>query len=167
MDGMIIAACSVKDLRALRVLRQNRIPFVCLSRRADSDHGDFVGIDYDAASSQLMQHMLSHGYRDIATVIGPRVSTASLQRENAFVRTAAEAGIAVQGARKISTRVNNEGGRAAAKSLLESRNPPAPCCAVPTRSPSASWNTPCRRACGFPKTSPSPAGTACRTPARR
>ncbi len=124
VDGVIIAALLRKDLRALRVLRQNRIPFVCLSRSADQLQGDFVGIDFDAASSQLMHHMLSHGYRDIATVIGPRVSTASLQREIAFVRTAAEAGIAVQGARKVSTRLDNAGGRAAAKSLLESRNPP-------------------------------------------
>ena len=124
VDGVIIAALLREDLRALRVLRQKRIPFVCLSRSADQMHGDFVGIDFDAASSQLMHHMLSHGYRDIATVIGPRLSTASLQREIAFVRTAAEAGIAVQGARKVSTRLDNAGGRAAAKSLLASRNPP-------------------------------------------
>jgi LacI family transcriptional regulator len=124
VDGVIIAALLSEDLRALRVLRQRRIPFVCLSRSADQMHGDYVGIDFDAASSQLMHHMLSHGYRDIATVIGPRVSTASLRREIAFVRTAAEAGITVEGGRKISTRLDSVGGRSAAKSLLEAADPP-------------------------------------------
>ena len=63
-----------------------RIPYVCLSRRADFLDCDFVGIDDDAAASTLMQHMLGHGFTEIATVIGPRFSTASLAREQAFVR---------------------------------------------------------------------------------
>lgn len=124
VDGVIIAALMREDLRALRVLRQKRIPFVCLSRSADQLHGDYVGIDFDAAATLLMGHVLSHGYREIATVIGPRVSTASLIREQAFVRTAAAAGIAVQGRRKISTRLDSAGGRAAARSLLASSRPP-------------------------------------------
>ncbi len=124
VDGVIIAALMREDLRALRVLRQKKIPFVCLSRSADQLHGDFVGIDFDAAATLLMEHVLSHGYRDIATVIGPRFSTASSIREEAFVRTAAAAGIAVQGARKISTRLDSAGGRAAAKSLLSGAKPP-------------------------------------------
>jgi LacI family transcriptional regulator len=124
VDGVIIAALMREDLRALRVLRQKRIPFVCLSRSADQLQGDFVGIDFDASASLLMNHVLSHGYREVATVIGPRFSTASLQREVAFVRTAAEAGIVIDGNRKISTRLDNAGGRAAAKALLESPTPP-------------------------------------------
>ena len=35
VDGVIIAASLREDLRALRTLRQHRIPYVCLSRRAD------------------------------------------------------------------------------------------------------------------------------------
>lgn len=124
VDGVIIAALMREDLRALRVLRQKRIPFVCLSRSADQLHGDFVGIDFDAAATLLMDHVLSHGFRDIATVIGPRVSTASLIREQAFVRTAAAAGVVVHGERKISTRLDSAGGRAAAKSLLATSRPP-------------------------------------------
>ena len=71
-----------------------------------------------------MQHMLSHGFTEIATVIGPRFSTASLAREQAFVRTAAAAGITISGDRKISTRVNNEGGRLAAERLFSAGTPP-------------------------------------------
>jgi LacI family transcriptional regulator len=71
-----------------------------------------------------MQHMLSHGFTEIATVIGPRFSTASLAREQVFVRTAAAAGITISDDRKISTRVNNEGGRPAAQRLFSARTAP-------------------------------------------
>ena len=71
-----------------------------------------------------MEHVLSHGYTDIATVIGPRFSTASLAREQAFVRAAAGAGVTITGDRRISTRVNNEGGRIAAERLFSSERPP-------------------------------------------
>ena len=124
VDGVIIAAALREDSRALRTLRQNRIPYVCLSRRSDHLPGDFVGIDDDAAAVQLMDHILGHGYREIATVIGPRFSTASLAREQAFVRTAHSAGVEVTGDRKVSTRLNSDGGRVAAEKLLGSPNPP-------------------------------------------
>ena len=124
VDGVILAASLRDDARALRTLRAARIPYVCLSRRADFLDSDFVGIDDDAAATLLMQHMLGHGYTEIATVIGPRFSTASLAREQAFVRTAAAAGVVISGDRKISTRVNNEGGRLAAERLFASGTPP-------------------------------------------
>ncbi|MCW2133064.1 LacI family DNA-binding transcriptional regulator [Arthrobacter sp. VKM Ac-2550] len=124
VDGIIIAAALREDSRALRTLRQRRVPYICLSRRSDHLPGDFVGIDDDAAATQLMQHVLDHGYREIATVSGPRFSTASLAREQAFVRTAAAAGVTITGERKISTRLNRDGGRVAAEKLLASANPP-------------------------------------------
>ncbi|MDI3212218.1 LacI family DNA-binding transcriptional regulator [Arthrobacter sp. AL12] len=124
VDGIILAASLRDDATALRTLRAARIPYVCLSRRADFLDSDFVGIDDDAAATMLMQHMLSHGFTEIATVIGPRFSTASLAREQAFVRTAAAAGITISGDRKISTRVNNEGGRLAAERLFSGGTPP-------------------------------------------
>jgi LacI family transcriptional regulator len=57
-------------------------------------------------------------------VIGPRFSSASLAREQAFVRTAAAVGISIAGKRRISTKVNNEGGRLAAERLFSSDQPP-------------------------------------------
>lgn len=124
VDGVIIAAAWREDTRALRTLRQKRIPYVCLSRRTEHLPGDFVGIDDDAAATELMSHILNHGYREIATVIGPRFSTASITREQAFIRTAIAAGVSISGERKISTRLNSDGGRVAAEKLLGSPNPP-------------------------------------------
>lgn len=124
VDGVIIAAALREDSRALRTLRQKRIPYVYLSRRSDHLPGDFVGIDDDAAAADLMDHILGHGYTDIATVIGPRFSTASLAREQSFVRTASAAGVVITGDRKISTRLHSDGGRIAAEKLLGSASPP-------------------------------------------
>lgn len=118
VDGVIIAGALRDDSRALRTLRQRRIPYVYLSRHAEHVPGDFVGIDDGTAASELMQHVLDHGYTDIATVIGPRFSTASLARETAFVQTAAAAGVEISGPSRISTRLSAEGGQVAAQQLL-------------------------------------------------
>jgi LacI family transcriptional regulator len=128
VDGVILAAAFSEDATAMRTLRTARIPYVYLSRRSHFLEGDFVGIDDDAAGILLMEHVLSHGYTEIATVIGPRFSTASLAREHAFVRTAAKAGIAIGGERKISTRLNNEGGQIAAERLFAGKPPQAAVC---------------------------------------
>lgn len=124
VDGVIIAAAMREDSRSLRTFRQKRIPYVCLSRKSDHLPGDFVGIDDDVAASELMSHVISHGYTEIATVIGPRFSTASLLREQSFVRTALNAGIKITGERRISTRLSSEGGLLAAKRLFSSASPP-------------------------------------------
>lgn len=124
VDGVITAASLREDARALRTFRQQGIPYVYLSRKSDHVAGDFVGIHDGAAASDLMRHLLDHGYREIATVIGPRFSTASMRREEAFVHTARQEGIEVGGERKISTSLNAAGGHAAAEHLLRSDTPP-------------------------------------------
>ena len=124
VDGVILAAALEQDATSLRILRASKIPFVYLSRKSRFLEGDFVGIDDVAAGLQVMEHVLSHGYTQIATVIGPRHSTASLARERGFVGTAAAAGVSIAGARKISTHLDSHGGRLAAARLLTSDNPP-------------------------------------------
>ncbi len=124
VDGVIIAAALREDASALRTLRTARIPFVYLSRRSKYLEGDYVGIDDSAAAALIMGHVLGHGYTDIATVIGPRFSSASLAREKGLVRAAAEAGLTIPGEWRISTQLNNVGGRMAARSLFDSKRPP-------------------------------------------
>lgn len=124
VDGVIIAAALEQDAASLRILRAAKIPFVYLSRRSSFVQGDFVGIDDAAAGAEVMEHVLAHGYTRVATVIGPRHSTASLARERGFVSTAARAGVTITGARKVSTQLDSRGGRVAAETLLTSANPP-------------------------------------------
>lgn len=124
VDGVILAAALREDATALRTLRTAKIPYVYLSRKSPYLEGDFVGIDDFAAASELMEHILSHGYTNIASVIGPRHSSSSLSREQAFVETAAAHGVTIAGRHKISTKLNNEGGREAARTIFSDRNPP-------------------------------------------
>lgn len=71
----------------IRSLRGAHIPLVQLSRRIGAC-ADFVGIDDRAAASEMMEHVVGHGYRDIVTIVEPRTSSASAAREDGFVRTA-------------------------------------------------------------------------------
>lgn len=124
VDGVILTAAFREDASALRTLRTARIPYVCLSRKSLFLEGDFVGIDDDAAATQVMRHVLTHGHTRVATVVGPRFSTASLAREQAFVRTAAAYRIGISGDRKISTQLDSDGGRRAAERLFTADEPP-------------------------------------------
>lgn len=124
VDGVVLAAALREDATALRTLRTAKIPYVYLSRRSPYLEGDFVGIDDYAAATELMNHMLSHGYTNIASVCGPRFSTPSLSREQGFVQTAAAQGVKIASHHKISTHLNNDGGRAAAKRIFAGDNPP-------------------------------------------
>ncbi|UXN33384.1 LacI family DNA-binding transcriptional regulator [Glutamicibacter sp. M10] len=124
VDGVIIAAAIREDSRSLRTFRQKRIPYVCLSRSSEHLPGDFVGIDDDSAAEELMTHVLDHGYTEVATIIGPRTSTASQTREHAFVRVAGSRGVRITGERRISTKLSSEGGQVAAKRLFDSGNSP-------------------------------------------
>lgn len=124
VDGVILAAALREDARAVRTWRQRGIPYVYLSRRSDHVAGDFVGIHDGAAAAQVMQHLLDHGYSDIATAVGPRFSTASLHREQAFIETAAQHGSPVPPQWKVSTALSAEGGQRAAKHLLSGKRRP-------------------------------------------
>lgn len=124
VDGVILTAAFREDATALRTLRSARIPYVYLSRKSLYLEGDFVGIDDAAAATTVMDHVIAHGHTEIATVIGPRFSSASLAREQAFVHAAARHGVDISGDRKISTQLNSEGGRQAAARLLTGDHPP-------------------------------------------
>lgn len=118
IDGAIVLASHREDATALMILREERIPFTFLSRRSEYVSADFVGIDDYSASWQLAQHVLSHQPQRPATVIGPRFSTASAQREKGFVDAFAKARLPVPGDRRIATDLSREGGHRAAQHLM-------------------------------------------------
>lgn len=124
VDGVVLSAALREDATALRTLRAARIPYVYLSRRSPYLEGDFVGIDDAAAATSLMEHVLGHGHTEIAVVIGPRFSSASLAREQAFVATARAHDVDISGDRKISTELSSDGGRRAAERLFGRDDPP-------------------------------------------
>ncbi|WP_309133059.1 LacI family DNA-binding transcriptional regulator [Brevibacterium sp.] len=118
VDGVISTAGMRLDARFNGILSAERIPVVNLSRRVEHASASFIGIDDRRAAHELMEHVLSHGATKIATVIGPRFSTASADRERGFIETAAERGVEIPGRWKVSTKLNRNGGRIAAEELL-------------------------------------------------
>jgi LacI family transcriptional regulator len=118
VDGVVLTVLHPDDGEVVRSLRSAGVPFVQLSRRIERIGADFVGIDDAAAATEVMEHVLGHGHRDVATISGPRNSSASAAREEAFVRTAAAYGISLAGARRISTYLSEDGGRRAVEAML-------------------------------------------------
>jgi len=119
VDGVVLAVLHPDDGEVIRALRSARTPFVQLSRRIDRVDADFVGIDDAAAATEVMEHVLGHGYTDIATITGPRNSSASAAREDAFARTAEAHGIAYMANHRLRTYLSEEGGLRAVNRLIQ------------------------------------------------
>lgn len=124
VDGLILTSVHREEVSALQLLRSTRVPYVQLSRKSDFVTADFVGIDDAGAAQQLMTHLVGHGRTRIATVVGPRFSSASAARERSLLATAQELGRPVPPEWRISTRLHNLGGREAAQTLLGSDTVP-------------------------------------------
>ena len=118
VDGVVLAVLHPDDGDVIRALRRAQTPFVQLSRRIEHIEADFVGIDDKAAATSIMEHVLSHGYTEIATITGPRNSSASAAREDAFAATAFLNGISPSSNRRVRTYLSEEGGLRAVQELL-------------------------------------------------
>ena len=116
VDAVLLTVLRSDSGEAIRALRKSRTPWVQISRRMAAVPADFVGIDDASAATTMMHHVLDHGYASIATIVGPRTSSASASREDAFVEAALRRGVTVQD--RLSVAVTEEGGRAAVRRLL-------------------------------------------------
>jgi LacI family transcriptional regulator len=124
VEAMILTAAQVGDATIFRLMKQARIPFVQISRRFPGLAANFVGIDDEAAGFEIMKHVLSHQYRDVAIVSGPKVSVASRDRRAGWLRALAQAKINLPTNRRLTTTLGEDGGREAAKFLLASSSLP-------------------------------------------
>ncbi len=124
VDGVVLTVLHPDDGDVIRRIRRARIPFVQLSRRIPCLEADFVGIDDAAAAAELMDHVLGHGYRDVALIAGPRNSTASSARADGFLAAARVRGTDIPAHRVISTYLSEDGGRRAVSRLLDAGPPP-------------------------------------------
>jgi len=124
VDGVALAVGSANNASAVRQLRSANVPLVQISRKYPYGEADFVGIDDHGAASAMMRHALDHLLRPLATVVGPRTSSASAAREDGFVTEAQSAGIMINGTHRVSVPLSLQGGRAAAEHLFKLPNPP-------------------------------------------
>ncbi|MBY4130131.1 LacI family DNA-binding transcriptional regulator [Rhodococcus fascians] len=119
VDGVVLTVLHPDDGDIIRSLRSAHIPFVQLSRRIESIAGDFVGIDDFTAATQMMEHVVGHGYTDIVTITGPRTSSASAAREAGFRSVTDRHGLRVPSG--ITTYLSEAGGSQAVEQLLSSK----------------------------------------------
>lgn len=119
VSGVLLTAIQSGDADVCRTLRAARIPFVQISRRMTHVDADFVGIDDRSAGTEIMNHILDHGYSDVAVVAGPASSTASSSRAGGFRDAMARRGIQLRREWNITGGLNEADGAGAARYLLD------------------------------------------------
>ncbi|MGX6739531.1 LacI family DNA-binding transcriptional regulator [Streptomyces xantholiticus] len=77
--GVIIAP-STEDAESLGKLVDTNTPTVTVDRRVAGDSFDSVTIDHRAGARALVDHLLDHGHRHIAAVVGTTTATPSRER---------------------------------------------------------------------------------------
>jgi LacI family transcriptional regulator, galactose operon repressor len=83
-----------------------------------------VSAAHVSGAGQAMQHLLGLGHRRIGTITGPRGWVATEERRRGYLAALAAAGITPDPALENESNFEIEGGRAAARALLDLRDPP-------------------------------------------
>lgn len=118
IQGVALTTARKNDAEVFRDLRMAHVPFVQISRRAAKAEADYIGIDYERAGYEIASHVLSHGYRSIALVVGPQNSTASCERDKGFQAAIRQAGVVLREEFYIRAGLGQMDGQKAAKYLL-------------------------------------------------
>ncbi|QPK81755.1 LacI family DNA-binding transcriptional regulator [Schaalia sp. ZJ405] len=118
VDGIILTATQDGDATVVQELHQSGLPYVQVSRKIPTVRAPFVGIDNRSAARDMVLHLVDHGYRDIALVMGPRRSSASNERYSGYLDGLVENGIFVPRHWIVRTTLGTDGGLRAAEYLL-------------------------------------------------
>lgn len=120
-DGYILTEPQVDDPR-LRFLREEKRPFVFLGRPMEAEAGDDVSwVDGDNAggAQAVVRHLIELGHRRIACIAGPPDQVATYHRLSGYKEALAEAGLPFEARAVAPGDFTEEGGRQAARALLE------------------------------------------------
>jgi LacI family transcriptional regulator len=93
VDGIIMAPGPGSDNAAISRILRAGTPLVLIDRAVPGVDCDQVTIDNEESAYQLTTHLLSHGYRDIAAVVGRDGIWPTDQRWKGFARALLEAGL--------------------------------------------------------------------------
>jgi len=123
MAGVIIAVASTTE-SDLEPLLNRQIPVVAVDRRPRQHVVDSVLVDNQLGADQATQHLLDGGSRRIACITGPsRLSTAT-ERLQGYRDALVRNGVKVNRLHIRRADFRQMGGYKAARSLLESDDPP-------------------------------------------
>lgn len=96
VDGVILTRSVIND-PAVRLLKENSIPFVLIGSTSD-DSVVQIDIDHESACSELTAYLLSRGCSRTALLLGSKSHNVNLSRYNGFVNAYEQSGKAFDAA---------------------------------------------------------------------
>ena len=123
VDALILASTHVSSRSPVfKRLAQSDVPYVLIDRRFKGLAANYVGVDDTELGRTATEHLISLGYRRIAHLRGPKVST-GIGRLNGYRAALARHGIVVPSSYIVELKAGDnrseEHGREAAGRLLE------------------------------------------------
>jgi LacI family transcriptional regulator len=121
--GLILVPDDRSDA-SYRALRTWELPVVAVDRAPKGLQVDLVSTSNRDGVREAVNHLLSHGYRDIAFINGPEGLSVTRERLGGFLEALKQAGVSCRNACIIHSDFRQEGGHAAMNRLLDLRNRP-------------------------------------------
>lgn len=141
IDGAVVLAAHREDATALRILREERIPFTFLSRRSEYVSADFVGIDDYAAARELASHVIGHCPERPATVVGPRSAPRPPSGRRVWSTSSHGQDFRCEAKGRSPRTYRVRAGADRQNTCWDSTSAPTRSCAAATRSAWASWKS--------------------------
>jgi LacI family transcriptional regulator len=118
VDGLVIATAGYDDA-IVAELRQQRFPFVLVSRPALGAEDRFVGSDDFAGARLAVRRLIDLGHRRIAHLSGPLFAGSALRRLQGYRAALEEGGLPFAEGLVVEARFDEEGGLRAMRRLLD------------------------------------------------
>ncbi|CNJ21685.1 LacI family transcriptional regulator [Yersinia mollaretii] len=123
VDGLLYT--SVDRHPYIELIQSTGTPFVMLDRVDPAQQVCAIRVDERAAAFQATQHLIEHGYRDIAIICGPLDMLNTQDRVNGWRDALLQAGLVVRDEWIFSTSYTRPGGYQAAQQMLKGPLPQA------------------------------------------
>ncbi|HEX7003689.1 MAG TPA: LacI family DNA-binding transcriptional regulator [Trueperaceae bacterium] len=122
VDGLLVCAAPGTEAAHLERIRSSGTPIVEVLRRVEDSRGDFVGIDFEAASIRATEHLIELGHRRIAFIGGDLPHSAVRERHAGFASALSRHGL--EPGPIVACPVTRQAGYEAASRLLQGPEPP-------------------------------------------
>lgn len=123
VDGLLYT--SVDRHPYIELIQASGTPCVMLDRVDAGLNVSAIRVDEQAAAFQATQHLIEHGYRDIAIICGPEEMLNTQDRLSGWRKALLQAGLEVRNEWIFPTTYTREGGYLATQQMLKGRLPRA------------------------------------------
>jgi LacI family transcriptional regulator len=117
LDGILVQAGSNGDTLIERLVKAD-IPSVILGRPMNPQGVNYIDVENRKAAKQAVDHILSLGRTRIAILLGPELSTVSMDRKSGYLDAILASGISLDESLMIHTEFSETGGYLSMKNLF-------------------------------------------------